>query len=65
MIPLLALLSAASAGVTEGPEADLDAVYAPRRVALLLGVQEYEDPKLQGLRYACLLYTSPSPRDDR
>jgi hypothetical protein len=45
-------MSTAMAGVTEAPEADLDAVYAPRRVALLLGVQDYEDPQLQGLRYA-------------
>ncbi|MFT5684210.1 MAG: putative caspase-like protein [Myxococcota bacterium] len=52
MIPLFALLNLASAGVTDAPTADLDAVYAPRRVALLLGVQEYEDPQLQGLRYA-------------
>ena len=52
MIPLLALLSSATAGVTEPPTADLDAIYAPRRVALLLGIQEYEDPQLQGLRYA-------------
>ena len=55
MIALLSLLcGTALAGVTEGPEdtAVLDAVYAPRRVALLLGIEEYEDPKLQGLRYA-------------
>ena len=52
MISLFMTLGIASAGVTDPPAADLDAVYAPRRVALLLGVQEYKDPQLQGLRYA-------------
>jgi uncharacterized caspase-like protein len=52
LLSLIPLLPLASAGVTEAPTADLDAVYAPRRVALLLGVQEYADPQLQGLRYA-------------
>ena len=52
MIAVLGLLSTAVAGVTDAAPADLDAVYAPRRIALLIGVQEYDDPRLQGLRYA-------------
>jgi hypothetical protein len=48
-----ALLAQAWAGVIAGGGgADLDAAYQPRRVAVLVGVQEYSDPALQGLRYA-------------
>ena len=31
---------------------ELEAAYTPRRVAVLIGIQEYDDPALQGLRYA-------------
>jgi hypothetical protein len=49
---ILALAAAAAfAGVVQTAPPDLEAVYAPRRVALLVGVQEYADPALQGLRF--------------
>ena len=48
---LLSLAGAAQAGVVKGEASGLDAVYAPRRVAVLVGVQEYDDPALQGLRF--------------
>lgn len=51
MTPLL-LLPAALAGVTGGDAVDLDAVYAPRRVAVLIGIQDYTDPALKGLQFA-------------
>ncbi len=41
----------ASAGVVRGEASGLEDVYAPRRVAVLVGVQEYADPPLQGLRF--------------
>ena len=50
-MPLL-LLPAALAGVSVGDTADLDAAYAPRRVAVLIGIQDYDDPALQGLQFA-------------
>lgn len=50
-LPLLALAGAARAGVVRGDAADLERVYAPRRVAVLVGVQEYADATLQGLRF--------------
>ena len=40
------------AGVVPGDATGLDAVYQPLRVAVLIGVQDYEDPNLQGLRFA-------------
>ncbi|MEL6348984.1 MAG: caspase family protein [Myxococcota bacterium] len=46
------LSGAALAGVTSGDDVDLDAVYEPRRVAVLIGIQDYRDPDLRGLRYA-------------
>ncbi|MFT4978336.1 MAG: putative caspase-like protein [Myxococcota bacterium] len=49
LLPLL--LPAALAGVGPG-DAELDAVYAPRRVAVLIGIQDYTDPDLQGLQFA-------------
>lgn len=45
------LVSAALAGVSTGERSDLDAVYAPRRVAVLIGVDAYGDPALQGLQF--------------
>lgn len=49
---LLALPGVASAAVVAtAPAPDADAVYAPRRVAVLVGVQEYGDPALAGLRF--------------
>lgn len=57
MIPLPSLLLGASlvgtstAGVVQGDDTGLDAVYAPRRVAVLVGVQDYGDPELAGLRF--------------
>lgn len=50
-LTLFLLASAAHAGVVTGARSDLDAVYAPRRVAVVIGVQDYADPKLQGLRF--------------
>ncbi len=47
-----ALATAALAGVTPVDAGDLDAVYAPRRVALLVGVDSYDDPALQRLSFA-------------
>jgi Caspase domain len=52
MISLLWALSAEAAVVPAGGGAAVEAAYKPRRIALLIGVQEYEDPALQGLRYA-------------
>ena len=55
MNPLMWLLSASVvwAGVKPTtPTGDLDQVYAPRRVALLVGVDEYDDSELQGLSYS-------------
>ncbi|MDP6933126.1 MAG: caspase family protein [Myxococcota bacterium] len=53
MISTLIWTTVALAGVVTGQTAvDLDAVYAPRRVALLVGVQDYRDPALAGLRFA-------------
>ena len=46
------MLSAAWAGVTGPAAGGLDGVYAPRRVAVVIGIQDYDDPDLQGLRYA-------------
>jgi uncharacterized caspase-like protein len=56
MMVLLTLLltTGASAGVVQ-PSAGtglLEAVYQPRRVAVVIGVQQYSDPALQGLRFA-------------
>lgn len=53
MTPLLAIVaaSAAHAGVVKGEASGLDDVYAARRVAVLVGVQDYADPTLQGLRF--------------
>src|SRR5688500_8639898 len=53
----LALLAAAWAGARgresapDGP-AGLDEAFAPRRVAVLIGVDEYDDPALGPLRFA-------------
>ncbi len=49
-LPLL-LMGIAHAGVVPGDEAGLAAVWEPRRVAVLVGVQDYGDPALQGLRF--------------
>lgn len=50
---ILALLnSAAVAGSLGTANVDLDAVYAPQRVALLIGVDQYQDPALGTLQFA-------------
>ena len=51
-LSLLSFVATAQAGVVKGDPAGLDSVYAARRVAVLVGVQEYADPALQGLRFA-------------
>ncbi len=54
MIPSLLLLPVALAGsLGSAPApADLEAAYAPRRVALLVGVDTYGDPDLAPLRFS-------------
>jgi uncharacterized caspase-like protein len=54
MSTTLALLAMTWAGGLEAADTsrDLDAVYQPRRVALLIGVDRYEDPALTPLRFA-------------
>lgn len=51
---LTAALTAALATVVDDPTppAGIDATFAPRRVALLIGIDTYEDPELAGLKYA-------------
>jgi uncharacterized caspase-like protein len=50
MIGLLTSIALAGVvSVAPGAEAD---VFAPRRVAVVIGVQQYTDPALQGLRFA-------------
>jgi len=52
MMVLLAMLLAAVAGVVAPADSTaVEAAYRPRRVALIVGVQDYSDPELQGLRY--------------
>ena len=52
MMVLLAMMLTAVAGVVAPADANaVDAAYRPRRVALIVGVQQYGDPELQGLRY--------------
>lgn len=51
MIALL-LAFAALAGVKPTPVEGLDAAYAPRRIAMLVGVDDYADPALQTLSFA-------------
>jgi hypothetical protein len=46
------LMNSALAGVVPGDSTGLDQVYQPLRVAVLIGVQEYDDLALQGLRFA-------------
>ncbi len=50
---LASLLSAEAdaAPVAVTPSSDVDDALAPRRIALLIGVQDYDDPALQGLRF--------------
>lgn len=50
LLPLLAF-GALAAVVPTQPSAAAQAAYAPRRVAVLVGVQSYTDPALQGLRF--------------
>jgi uncharacterized caspase-like protein len=52
MLLALALQAPAHAGVVSVPADASRAAFAPRRVALLVGVQQYADPALQGLRFA-------------
>ncbi len=47
---ILALASLALAGAVATP-GGADASYKPRRVAVLVGIQDYEDPALKGLRF--------------
>lgn len=47
----LGLSLAAHAGVVQGGAADLEGAYKAQRVAVLVGVQDYGDPALQGLRF--------------
>ncbi len=49
-LPLL-LSTAALAGVVAVDNGDLETVWKPRRVAVLIGVQDYSDPLLQGLQF--------------
>ncbi|MEC7949224.1 MAG: caspase family protein [Myxococcota bacterium] len=51
LVAMLGFTGASHAGVVPGDAADLDSVYAPRRVAVMVGVQDYDDPRLQGLRF--------------
>jgi uncharacterized caspase-like protein len=57
MIPGLLLLAASAMAGTRGVHtdsprpADLDGTYAPRRVALVVGIDRYTDPALGDLRY--------------
>ena len=44
--------SPAWSGVVAGDSDGLDEVYRPLRVAVLVGVQDYQDPELNGLRFA-------------
>jgi len=52
------LLAATALAGTRGavsdlpPPPDMEAAYAPRRVALVVGIDSYDDPELGGLRYA-------------
>lgn len=48
----LTLLPMVWAGTVGGGSASLEDVYAPRRVAVLVGVDSYQDPALTPLRYA-------------
>ena len=45
------LMGGAQAGVVQGEATGLDAAYQARRVAVLVGVQDYGDPELAGLRF--------------
>lgn len=51
LVAMFGFAGASLAGVVQGDAADLDAAYAPQRVAVLVGVQDYDDPELQGLRF--------------
>jgi hypothetical protein len=48
----IAAVGLAAAGVVQGTPAPVDAAFRPRRVAVLVGVQDYTDPALHGLRFA-------------
>lgn len=53
MIPLVwASLVQAAVVPAPPPGAAVEAAYKPRRIAVLIGVQEYDDPSLQGLKFA-------------
>ena len=51
MIGLLLLAVPALAGLVTGGAEGLDEAWRPRRVAVVVGVQDYADPALQGLRF--------------
>jgi uncharacterized caspase-like protein len=40
------------AGLVTGSVPDLEEAYRPRRIAVVVGVEQYADPNLQGLRFA-------------
>lgn len=48
---MIALLASAWAAVVPVQPGAADAAWAPRRVAVVIGIQEYTDPALQGLRF--------------
>lgn len=48
---LLALLPLAFAGAVQVGPSGVEAAYQPRRVAVLVGVQDYSDPALKGLKF--------------
>lgn len=48
---MLALLPLALAGAVPVGPTGADAAYQPRRVAVLVGVQSYDDPALKGLKF--------------
>ncbi len=59
---MIVLAAAAWAGVIRGapPPSDLERAYGSRRVALVVGIDVYDDPALGNLRFAsppgCLLH---------
>lgn len=51
MIALILASTAWAGAVAVAPNTGSNAAYAPRRVAVLVGVQDYTDPALQGLKF--------------
>lgn len=48
---MMFLLAGALAAVTPTPPGSAQAAYTPRRVAVVVGIQDYADPALQGLKF--------------